>query len=313
MNGVEPILPGSPLGRALCGERLPELPVDFTDRVLAATRERAAPLPELRRSGGGGLSNGSGARRWRSARRLGFAALGAGALASAAAAAGLLDNLPVALPSAAQVWGAITGEPPHAAASPQATPAANAGASTRSLVPREDAKTQFEGTINTPEELEATFRKIDEAREDRKATRREKVDRRINEVLERRRAQGLRTPTPEQEARLRKRLEQARARADTQVEREIEQRRESLRERVQSGEQLTPEDFRPDPDRAARKPGARQRLKELRQLPPAQRRERIEELREQRRQRIEGRSEPQVQAPEPVAPAPAPEASEKSQ
>jgi hypothetical protein len=278
MNDTDRIAPDSPLGRALNAGGAPDLPVDFADRIIARTKDRPAPLPEPRRSGGG-------VQRWRSARRLGIGLAVTGALATAAAAAtGLID-----LPSPQQVWSAITGQEaePTLPAQPNLSDKV-AEPKPVSGVPK--TGTVIDGPIDTPEELEEAFRRVDEAREDRRAQRRDNVDRRIDEALARRRAQGLPAPTPEEEAQMRARLEQARERGDAKAEQRIEQRREQLREKVEAGDAITAEDLRPDPAR-------RERFEELRNLSPAERRARLRELRQQRLQQA---------APPTSAPTPAP-------
>jgi hypothetical protein len=99
-----PIARGSPLARALDDFAVPELPAGFADKVLAAAQARPAPLPELRRSGGGG------ARGWRLGRRIALGAVGFGALATAAAATGLLERVGVPVPAPEKVWASITGK-----------------------------------------------------------------------------------------------------------------------------------------------------------------------------------------------------------
>ena len=104
------ILPGSPLARALDDFAVPPLSAGFAERVLAAAETRSPPLPELRRPAGGA------GRSWRMGRRIAVAALGFGALASAAAATGLLERFDIPVPSPEKVWASLTGKPQAVAA-----------------------------------------------------------------------------------------------------------------------------------------------------------------------------------------------------
>lgn len=279
MSGTDPIAPDSPLGRALHGADVPDLPADFADRVIARARNRPAPLPDIRRSGGG-------VGRWRSARRLGIGLAVSGALATAAAATGLLGD---DWPSPARLWNAITGQAQEPVAALATGKPASATDSTPQAVPKSDASVIIDGPIDTPEELEEAFRRVDAARENRRALRRENVDRRIDEALERRRAQGLPAPTPEEEAELRARIERARERKDARTDQRIEQRRDDMRNAMEQGETISRDTFqRP----AVTNPVLREKLDELRDLPPAERRQRLRELREQRQQRLQQQSAP---------------------
>jgi len=260
------ILPDSPLDRVLSADKVPVLPSDFGDRIVARTKDRPGPLPGTRPIGGSG--------RWRTSRRLAVGAVMAGALATAAAATGLLDNLPISIPSAEKVWATITGQdagPDPIVPTPASEP--------DQLVPETSAPVTLEGPIDSPEELEEAFRRVDELRTNRASNRRDRVDQRIDKVLDRRREQGLPAPTPEQESRLRERLERNRERRDGRRDDRIEERREELRE------QLTREDFIREQRDAARPLGQRDRFQRLRDLSPEERRERIRQFREQRQLR----------------------------
>lgn len=284
-----PIAPGSPLARALDGYGVPELPAGFADRVLAAAATRPEPLPELRRSGGGGV------RGWRLGRRIALGVTCFGALATAAAATGLLDRFDLPVPSPGKVWASITGAErvPAAAAAPPPVPPADPA-------PAALAPVRIEGAIDTPEELGEAFRLIDEVRQGRVDLRRQRIDRRIDSEIERRRAAGLPLPTPEEEARLRQRIEDARSRREGLLSERIEARREELRQRVESGEALTREDIvQPLREEQRRlQQGARlerlrrmspeERREALRRLPPEERRALIEAWRQRRAQRLGG-------------------------
>ncbi|MBA4052655.1 MAG: hypothetical protein C0472_12425, partial [Erythrobacter sp.] len=100
-RGSGPIAPGSPLARVLDGYGTPDLPAGFADRVLAAAETRAPPLPELRRP--------ARSRRWRIGQRLAIGVASFGALATAAAATGVLEQLAIPVPSAKTVWASLTG------------------------------------------------------------------------------------------------------------------------------------------------------------------------------------------------------------
>lgn len=272
---MRPIAPDSSLGKALDGFAVPALPAGFADRVVAATEGRAAPLPEPRRN----------SIRWRSARRLAIGVLAAGALGTAAAATGVLKELGVDLPTPQEVWSTITG---RAAPSERAAPAANAAPA-----PAGPTRVEIEGPIDTPEELDEVFQRVDEVRADRREIRRDRVDQRLDQAIERRRAQGLPAPTPEEEARLRSRIEQYRDRREQQIEQRIEGRREDLRERVESGEVITREDLIGSPradDTGATRP------QRLREMSPEQRREAIQRLRERRQQRLDQPETPPSEA-----------------
>lgn len=245
--------------RALDDGGVPALSGDFADRVVAATQGRAAPLPP---------SRPAPAKRWRSGRRLLIGAVAATALATTAAATGLLEELGVDLPSPQEVWSAVTGQDVEV---PEPTPA-----SPRE-VPQSDIeeRIEVEGPIDSPEELEEAFRRVDEARNNRRDTRRDRVDARIDAVIERRREQGLPAPTPEEETRIRERIEQAREQADQRREERTGERREQLRERLEQEGELTREDIIEAQRGAGGDTPIAERLERLRQLPPEERRARI--------------------------------------
>ena len=276
------------LDKILQGDPVPELPAGFADRIVAATEGRAEPLPQ---------SRPAPKSRWRTSRRLVFGTVAAGALATTAAATGLLEELPIELPSAQEVWEAVTGQEPEPTPAPVIE--------TPTSLETEEAVT-IEGPIDTPEELEEAFRRVDEVRDNRRNTRRENVDQRLDNAIERRRAQGLPAPTPEQEARLRDRIERVRERSDARREARIEERRDGLREDVEAGEAITREDFMQRQRGGGSDTPVADRIEELRQLPPAERRARIREWREERRQRRQQRadapSEPEAPANDTVAP-----------
>ncbi|MEL6528519.1 MAG: hypothetical protein AAGK01_06310 [Pseudomonadota bacterium] len=267
-----PISRDSALGRLLGADKAPALPKDFADRVVAQTADRAAPLPQAR-SGNGGV------RRWRSGRRLAAGAVIFGALASTAAATGLLDDLPIALPSPEKVWATITGQ--SDASEPvdppiERTPAQNE--------PETIKPVKIEGPIDSPEELEEAFRRVDEVRTNRADTRRERIDRRLDNAIDRRREQGLPVPTPEQEQRLRDRIDRVRERREERVDQRLDERRDEMRERIENGEELSREDFIREQRDAVGRPGRRDRLERFRDMTPEQRRSRIRQIREQRQQ-----------------------------
>ncbi|MEL7199293.1 MAG: hypothetical protein AAGL10_13355 [Pseudomonadota bacterium] len=263
------------LVRALDGYAAPALAPDFADRVMARTKDRAAPMPDAR--------NGRG-KPWRSVRRLAIGAGVFGALASAAAATGLLDDLPIDLPSTEEVWATITGDTVPSTPAPRTNTIVEETGSA-------DAQNRapIDGPIDTPEELEEAFDTIDRLRENRRDDRRNRVDNRIDQVLERRRDKGLPAPDAEQEARLKQRLKEARNRRDERVDERIGNRRDELRERVEDGEELSPRDILREERGAAGGERLRERLEELRSLPPEERRQRLREFRERRQQMRENR------------------------
>lgn len=292
MSG-DPILPGSPLARALDDFPVPALSAGFADRVVAAAERRAPALPPLRRPASG--------RGWRSGRRFAIAAVSFGALATAAAATGVLERVGLPVPSAEVVWANLTGGEAPAAAAPAITkPTAVAAAPLAPVV--------IDGPIDTPEELAEAFRRIDEVRQGRSDARREMIDRRLDRVIEQRRAAGLPVPDAEQEARLRQRLDDIQTEREARAGQRIEARREELRQRVENGEALTRENLLPNrqpgagvlPDgRRLRDMSPLERREFLRNLPPEQRRALTDELRRLREQRS---SQPLADEPAPVEP-----------
>lgn len=309
-----PIAPGTPLGRVLDDFAVPALSAGFADRVLAAAEARPPaslePLPELRRFGGGR------ARGWRLGRRIAIGAIGFGALATAAAATGLLDRFDLpAVPSPEKVWASITGKEtaPAPAAAPVVPPPADPE-------PAALAPVRIEGRIDTPEELGEAFRRIDEVRQGRVEVRRQIIDTRIESEIERRRAAGLPLPTPEEETRVRQRIEDARIRREKMVAERIEARREELLQRIENGGALTREDIaRPlrDDARALERSGRLERLRlmtpqqrreALRQLPADERRELIEAWRQRRAGRLGGDAAAETSSPAPQLPEASPAA-----
>ncbi|MFN4019865.1 MAG: hypothetical protein ACK4IC_05035 [Erythrobacter sp.] len=305
-----PIAPGGPLARALDGFGVPDLPAGFADKVLAATATRPAPVPYLRRTGSTGTVRG-----WRLGRRIAIGVVGISALASAAAATGLLDRVGLPVPSASKVWASITGQP---SARKPAKPAMPVAAVPHDPAPVETAPVRIEGPIDTPEELSETFRRIDEVRTRRSELRRQQLDQRIAREKERRAAAGLPLPTPEEEARIRQRLEEARLRREAALNERIEARRAQLRARVESGEALTREDLVRPIREEQRSLQQRQKLERLRrmnpeerreavrQLPPEQRRALLEAWQQRRAERL-GQEAPAGVPPVETAPAAAPE------
>lgn len=310
-----PITPGSPLARALEGFDVPDLPAGFAERVLAAAGTRApmadAPLPELRRPRVGG--GGGAARGWRLGRRVAIAAVGFGALATAAAATGLLDRFDLPVPSPEKVWASLTGKETAAEVAPASKPAEVAPADP---APAALAPVRIEGPIDTPEELGEAFRRIDEVRQGRSNVRRQLFEQRIEREKERRRAAGLPLPTPEEEARIRQRAEEARARREGIIDERLELRREQMRERVEAGEALTREDIlRPlrEDQRALQQQGRIDRLRRMspeerraaiRRLPPEERRQLMEAWQQRRAGRLGNDAAAGAQPPVAAEPLP---------
>ncbi|WP_086608190.1 hypothetical protein [Erythrobacter donghaensis] len=267
-----PIAPGSPLARKLDDFAAPSLSVGFADRVLAAAEARAAPdlapLPPLRRAP-------ARRRGWRVGQRVVIGLASFTALASAAAATGLLERFDIPVPSAEKVWASLTGKPAKVAAAPVApppVPAAQASAAA-ALAPVE-----IVGPIDTPEELSEAFRRIDAVRDGRFAARQSRIDQRIDAEIERRRAAGLRVPTSEEEAQLRERIDNAQARRKQRVDDVVAARREELARKVESGEALTRQDVLQPLREDAQALQRQQRLRELRRLSPEERREALRRL-----------------------------------
>ncbi len=291
-----PILPGTPLARALGEGAVPPLSPGFADRVIAAAEApRPAPLPVSRRRSG----RWSG---WRTGQRLAVGAAGVVALASAAAATGLLQQLAIPVPSARIVWASIAGT---AKAAPAAAPVPAAPP----LVAEEPAAPEpvgIAGPIDTPEELGEAFRRVDAVREKRREMRRALVDQRIADEIARRRAAGRPEPTPEQLAQVRARIEEAQARRDEAVAAKVQERRAELEKRVAAGEPLTRRDMlRPLTPRPDQPPGS-EALENLRRMAPRERREALRAMSPEERARIAE----EYRARRAMAqPAPAPSAS----
>jgi len=259
-----PIIPGSPLARMLDDYAVPGLSAGFADRVLAAAEVHPAPLPDLRprRSG----------RGWRLGRGIAIGIASFGALATAAAATGLLQQFDIPVPSAEKVWASITGKPPVRAAAPAPVIAA---ASPAAGEPASLARIEIVGPVDTPEELSEAFRRIDEVRVGRYATRRENIDQRIDNAIEQRRAAGLPVLTPEEEASFRQRVDEAQARRQQLADERIAARRAELERKVENGEALTRKDIVQPLREDAR---ALERLRQLRRMSPEQRREALRQL-----------------------------------
>ncbi len=297
-NMGAPIDRGSPLARVLDGYGAPELGAGFADRVVAAAAARPAPLPELRRPAP------VGARGWRMGRRIAIGIASFGALATTAAATGLLQQIALPLPSAQSVWASIAGT-----AAAENTPQVAAAAQPRPAADPSAAAVAIDGPIDTPEELAEAFRRVEQVRAGRREERRVAIDQRIKNEIERRRAAGLPVPTPEEEARFRARVEQEMVRREQRADQQIAARREAMQRKVESGQAVTREDLsrRPPAD-----PALRQTVRELRELTPAERREAWRSLPSEQRRAImqqlrerRGAASPSAPAPEQT-PAPAP-------
>lgn len=286
MSNTDPIARNSDLGRLLDANAVPALPEGFADRIVARTGDRAPPLPDTR-------TQRWPSRRWRSARRLAVTAVGAGVLATAAAATGALESWGISLPPAEKVWATLTGNAEQADGEQAIAGGASAagGEAIPAFAPQIRGSDSGEGRIDTAEKLEEAFKRFDRARQGMKETRRRNVDQRFDQVLERRRARGLPVPTPAQEERIRNRIERSRKRREAASDARREERRDALLEKVENGEEITAEDFRPGGGAGgAERPRLRERLERLRELPPEERRERMQQWRERREERLNRRS-----------------------
>jgi hypothetical protein len=288
-----PIAPGSPLARALDDYAVPGLSAGFADRVLAAAEVRPAPLPELRRPGGG--------RGRRLGRGVAIGIASFGALATAAAATGLLQQFDIPVPSAEKVWASITGKPAARAAAPAPLIAA---ASPAASEPVNLARVEIDGPVDTPEELSEAFRRIDEVRAGRYAARRENIDQRIDKAIEQRRAAGLPVPTPEEEAAFRQRVDEAQARRQQRADERIAARRAEMERKVENGEALTRKDIIQPLREDAR---ALERLRQLRRMSPEQRREALRQLPPEERRALMEEYRARRQGPAALPPAVSPE------
>lgn len=276
---------GSPLARVLDDYPVPEFSTGFADRVAAAAALRAPALPELRR-------NNTGSKRgWRLGRRLTIASLSFGVLATAAAASGVFQRFDLPVPSSQSVLASFADSVPVVAARAVPKPPLDA-ASVGDPVAR--GSVTIEGTIDTPEELQEAFRRIDEVRQGRAQARSQRIEQRIATAIERRRAAGLQVPAPNEEARIRQRIADAQAKRDQAGEERLKARREEFERKIEIGEALTREDIlrplREDAQALQRRErigrltrmSPEQRRKVLRRLPPEQRRALIEEYRVRR-------------------------------
>jgi len=288
-----PIPPDSPLARALALPPEAPLSAGFADRVVAAAEARPAPLPKLRRGSG-----------WRAGRRLAIGLAGIAALASAAAATGLLRQLAVPVPSAGTVWAHLSGTAKSAPAkaakrAPVETPAA-------------PAKVEIEESIDTPEELAEAFRRADTLRADRRAERRRIIDQRIAGEIERRSAAGLRGPSAQEVARLRERIAAAEALREQRADARVAARREVLQRKVEAGEAITREDFAAPPRGLRDLPEASAAFERLRRLPPRERRAALQAMPAEERGAVLEEFRTLRAALNPPTPPPSPEAQPKS-
>jgi hypothetical protein len=258
-NPGAPIAAGNPLARVLDDYAVPELSADFADKVLAAAAVRPVPLPELRRPAR------FGPRGWRIGQRFAIGIASFGALATAAAATGLLEQLAIPVPSAQSVWASISGNSSAAAEVKPAASPDQAEAATPSPV-----AAPIIGPIDTPAELNEAFRRVDQVRAGRREERRAMIDQRVKSEIERRRGAGLPVPTSEQEAKLRALIETALARREQEADQRRAVRRAGIERKIENGETLEREDVtgRPPLD-----PKVREQVRELGQLPVEQRHE----------------------------------------
>ncbi len=277
-NLGEPIPSDSDLAGALSKDAVPSLSSGFADRVMARTEGRAEPLPAARSK--------FASAPWSRARRVTVGAIVAGALATTAAATGVLEQLPVSLPSAGEVWASIRGSessevgPEVGEVRPQPEPSAAI-----------EHRVTIEGPIDTSEELEEAFSRIDRVRESRTDIRRSNMDQRIGREINRRREQGLPAPNTQQEQLLREMIEQRRELRDARLDEHSDERRETLRERIEAGEELSREDLIPPALRQDNEGRViRDRLRQLRNLPPEQRRAVIRRWRDRQQQQVDGPS-----------------------
>jgi hypothetical protein len=211
------------------------------------------------------------------------------------------------------VWASLTGKEAVAAPAPASKPVEAAPADP---APAALAPVRIEGPIDTPEELGEAFRRIDEVRQGRSAMRRQAIEQRIEREKARRAAAGLPLPTPEQEARIRQRIDAAEARREGLIDERLEVRREEMRGRVEAGEALSREDIvRPlrEDQHAMQQREKLERLRRMspeerraavRRLPPEERRALMEAWQERRAQRL-GTDAPAGAQP-PLAPDAAP-------
>lgn len=286
----------SALSRMLDNYPVPPVSHDFADKVVAVAQVRSLPLPPLRPTGAGAV----GGRGWRIGRRVALGAACFGALATAAAATGMLERFDIALPSSQKVWARIGGSGANAAPA-EAVPVRTA---TVAAAPEASGPVEIVGPIDTPEELDEAFRRIDAVRQGRIETRRELADQRIANQIERRRAAGLRTPSPEQEASIRQRIAEAQARREQLATEKLQSRREELQRKIDGGEALSREDILQPlrEDGLALRRG--ERIERLQRMSPAGRREALRRLPpEERRALIEEYRTRNVDA---VTPDPAP-------
>jgi hypothetical protein len=284
----------SALARVLDDYPVPPVCPDFADRLVAAAQVRPASLPPLRRTGGW--------RSWRLGQRIALGAACFGAVASAAAATGVLERFDIPVPSPQKVWASIAGHAPAAVTTAPVAPVSIASAQSQFAT---KTPVQIVGPIDRPEELYEAFRRIDEVRQGRMETRRQLADQRIANQIERRRAAGLRVPTAEEEAALRQRIAEGQARREQVATERLQSRRDALQRKVDSGEALSREDILQPlrEDRQALQRG--ERMKRLQSISPAERREALRRLSpEERRALIDEYRARRVDAvtPDPASP-----------
>lgn len=248
----------------LDSDRVPPLRADFAERVVAAaTGAATASVPRLRPAAG----------RWRSMpRRLAIVVVGAGLLASAAAASGLLERIGIDLPPIERLWTAAP--PKHIDTRPARVAPPLASSQTDTAAP-------LAGPIDTVETFDRAVatvakRRI-EARDTRRAERDARIEQRVDAVIARRTAQGLPVPSDAERARLRAQLLQLRAERDARRDAARTKAESELRQRIEAGGTVSPEEvIRSEVDPT----GAGQRL---RALSPQERRERLREAIARRR------------------------------
>jgi len=299
------ISPGSPLARLLDADRVPALSEGFAERVLAAAAARpAAALPPLRRT--------PSWRRWRQGPRVLAGAAGVLALASAAAATGVLERAGLPVPSASTVWARLAEPSPPPAKRTSGGRLAVARDAAVPAAPAAPGPVVLDGPVDTKAELEEVLRRIEAVRQGRAAARAALAAQRLDAALARRRAAGLPLPSPEEEAALRARIAERAAQRQQQAEARLATRRAQLEDKVARGEAVTPEDFRRPLPGDPPVPAWRQRLRELppaerrealRRLPPQERRALMEAWQQRRAQRL-GTAQPAAAPQTGAEPAP---------
>lgn len=267
----------------LLGAFVPPPPrADLTERIVAAAlAARDLPPPVA-------LRRGIAGRLWRGSPRLAAGMVVAGLMTATAAAAtaGMFGDLGVTIPAWQRVV-ANAGLPTHALVREAKAARAEARPSEAPTPAAADPEAQLkavfaDGKIGDRAELETSFAAADARRERQRATVRQRVEARVDEVLADRRARGLPVPDEARLAERRAQIEAAVARRDAIVAQRREAERDALRREVDAGGTISVEELH---QRRAEASAERRR----RILEPMSREQRAAQREQWRARRIERR------------------------